>query len=369
MEKQFNLLDVLNVLWNWRLPIIWSSVGVGVGTAIISLFLPNFYLAETAFLAASPDQSQPELFFNKSGIRTYIYGTDSDMDRILTIAESADLVNYLVEQFDLYEHYKIDTANVKAPFRVKKKFFKYYEVKKTDKDAIVLSFEDKDPAFSALVCNAARDKINQIAQTLLKERQHNSISALKKSLEIKRYQLNALSDTLKVLRRTYGIFNPLTQTESLSENYDKLTSRQAKNKGRLEELKNLKGIVRDTIRMLEVEIRGTQDQIDSLQVRLDSINVGLPLIEIYQTQYKEASETLSEDLEQLKQYETVYQADIPALIVIEKAEAPVVKSRPRRSIIVIAAGIIAFVFSVIGVLLFDNYKEIEWDKVFQDGTR
>ena len=364
MERQYNLIDVLSVLFAWRKPIIRTCVAIGVGTAIISLFLPNFYQAKTSFLAASPDRSQPELFFNKSGVRTYVYGTDGDMDRLLTLAQSADLVNYMVEKFDLYNHYEIDTSNIKASYRVKRKFFKYYAVEKTDKDALVLSFEDKDPAFAAQVCNEARDKINSIAQELLKKRQRSAVSALENNINNKRNQLLQLSDTLQVLRKEFGIYNADAQTEKLSELYDRLTSKLVNSVGRYDLMKGMKGIKRDTIRLLEVEIKGTQDQIDTLESRLNKINRGLPEIEVFATQYKEANESLSEDMEQLKQYNTVLNADLPALIVVETAETPVVKSRPRRSIIVIAAGMITFIFSVIGVLLFDAYQDMEWEKIF-----
>ncbi len=366
MERSYNLIDVVKVLFHWRRPIIYTCFAVAIGTAVISLFLPNYYEAETTFLAASPDQSQPELFFNKGGLRTFIYGNDDDMDRLLTLAQSHELVDHLVKKFDLYVHYKIDTTNKKAPYRVKKKFFKYYDIKKTDKDALVLSFEDKDPEFAAVVCNEARRKINETAQKLLKNRQQTAIKALEKNLTNKRDQLRILSDTLQRIRREYGIFNPLAQTESLSEKYDLLNSKLVKSKGRLNVLETLQGIPQDTIKMLSVEIKGIQDQVDTLKTRLEKVNQGLPLIETYEKQYVEANESLSEDQEQLKQYYAVFNAEIPSLIVIEEAEVPVIKSRPRRSIIVIAAGLAAFIFSVIGVLLIDAYKDIKWQEVFKD---
>jgi hypothetical protein len=39
------------------------------------------------------------------------------------------------------------------------------------------------------------------------------------------------------------------------------------------------------------------------------------------------------------------------------------KSRPKRMIIVAAAILAAFIFSTIGILLFENYKNIDWENL------
>ena len=43
---------------------------------------------------------------------------------------------------------------------------------------------------------------------------------------------------------------------------------------------------------------------------------------------------------------------------------PVIKSRPKRSIIVLATVAIAFLFSLIGALLFDTYKDVNWKDIY-----
>ncbi|MEL6718986.1 MAG: hypothetical protein AAFP82_09745 [Bacteroidota bacterium] len=60
-----------------------------------------------------------------------------------------------------------------------------------------------------------------------------------------------------------------------------------------------------------------------------------------------------------------YTAEISAIILVEKAAVPIVKSRPIRSILVLASVIAAFVFMVIGVLLYDNYKDLDWKGIFK----
>src|SRR5690606_37684671 len=114
-----NLLGVLRTLFRWKKAILYLCLAAGVVAAIVVLLVPVYYQATTIFFVASPDQSSPELMFGTSLAEPELYGDESDIDRLLTISESNELVEYLIDSFQLYQHYRIDTANVKAPYYVK----------------------------------------------------------------------------------------------------------------------------------------------------------------------------------------------------------------------------------------------------------
>ena len=140
----------------------------GIGTAIISLFLPNYYQSTTTFYAASPDLGMPDPVGEMEKDRDY-YGEDTDNDRILTIASSNEVIWYLIEKFRLYEHYDIDPSNRKSKDKIVKKFTKLYNVEKTKFEAIEISVEDKDSLMAAAIANEARVRTDIIAQSLMKE--------------------------------------------------------------------------------------------------------------------------------------------------------------------------------------------------------
>ena len=60
---------------------------------------------------------------------------------------------------------------------------------------------------------------------------------------------------------------------------------------------------------------------------------------------------------------TICDGSFPTTLLLESGEVPVVKSRPKRALIVIAAVMIAFILAVLGILIFDNYKEVDWKEV------
>lgn len=360
MDNNLSLIGVLQTLFKWRKQIIRVCLIAGIGTAVISLFLPNYYRSTTIFLVASPDQAKPELIFGKSEYGPQYYGNEDDMDRVLTIAESSELVTFIVDSFHLYQHYNIDSTGRKAPFKVRETFLDLYEVKKTKLGAVELSVEDKDPAIAALIATAARERINEINLQIIKAGQQKSIVTLRNDIAEKEKQLKILGDTLAILRRSYGIYNVVAQTEAMAAQYSEVEAERISTQGRLNAFKAMPGVPRDTIRNLEAKVKGKEDESKNLDERLRIFNEGMPLVLAFEKQYSEANQSLSEDREHLKIYDAAYNAVFPMVFMVEEATPAIVKSRPKRSIIVIAAAAIAFLFSVVGIMLFESYKDINW---------
>lgn len=240
-----------------------------------------------------------------------------------------------------------------------------YTVTKNKRDAIELTVEDQDPERSARMANAAREKINTLAQQLIKKNQARTLQAYRNSIMEKEQELNRLGDSLANLRATYDIYNVEAQSELLSAQSSAARAKLANNERRLNVLRNNSRVPRDTIAFLEANVSGMRDQVDSLQAQIERFRLGMSQVMQMEKQYLEANQTLTEDRERTKQLQATYDSDIPAVILVEEASVPIMKSRPRRSIIVIAAGLIAFLFSTIGVLLFEAYREIDWSGIFR----
>lgn len=363
-----NLLDVLRTIFKWKKAIIYLCLAAGVLAAIVVLLVPVYYRATTVFFVASPDQSTPELIFGNSLSEPELYGNESDIDRLLTIAESNELVEFLIDSFQLYEHYDIRRDNPKAPYNIKLKFFSLYDVQKTKRDAIQLSIEDRDPEMATKITQSAREKINTIAQNLVKTAQGKKITTYEGSIRQKEALLRSIADSLMVLRKRYGIFNTIAQSEFLTTEYTAAEARLAFTRGRLDTMKSFSFPHRDSTNKLTTQVAGLEKQVESLAKRLEDFNNGVAEVDVLTDQYNEASQALSDEKEKLKQYQAAYSANIPALILVEEAERPIIKSRPKRTLIVLASVAIAFFFGIIGVLLFDNYRDVDWRGIYK-GTK
>jgi tyrosine-protein kinase Etk/Wzc len=250
---------------------------------------------------------------------------------------------------------------------VRKAFFGLYEIQKTKRDAITISIEDQDKQQAAQMANAVREKIDKIAQRLIKESQWKAINAYEATIKNKVEELSEISDTLTRLRRRFGIYNTEAQSESLTEQFAKAEAKLIRNRTKLEALRENPGAERDSIINLTALVKGQEEEVQSLEKRLEMLNSGMPIVNILHKQYLEANQSLGEDRERYKVLVSTYESNIPATILVEPATMPLIKSRPKRSIIVLASVAIVLLFSVIAILLIDTYKNVNWREITNEG--
>ncbi len=357
VQKDLKLTDVIKQLLARRKYILGISFGTAVGTAIISLLLPVYFKATTLFYAASPDLASPEQIFGESNTTTRYYGTDSDRDRLFSIAGSSVVTDFLIAKYHLYDRYEIDSTKAKAAYHVKQQLLDLYTVEKTKYDALELSVEDKDPQIAASMANDARERINEEAQRLIRESQQKMLDTYQKTIREQSAFLKTLEDSLRQLRNTYGVYNIESQSEQLSTQLSSEQRQLTFDKARLKRYREIGGIPRDTIRYLQASISAREQSLKEVQNRLEQFSQGMSHIQMLEESHEEISQKLSKLQTRQKQLQTALQSGFTALHIVETAKVPSIKSRPKRSILVILATMAAFMFAVFGVLLYENYKD------------
>lgn len=371
MSNRDNLLGVFSSIYRWRKAIRNICLITLIGSIVITLLLDNYYKATTIFYPASPELANPELIFGYTSKVTEYFGSDRDLDRLVEISVSNEVVDYMVSKFKLYEHYDIDSTSKEGPYKVRKQFRKLYSVLKNRNDAIELSIEDTDAQLASVMANAARDKINGIGQRLIKSSQATLLATFEDNMSRKRTELAILGDSLNTLKKFYNIYDAGTQGGQLAENLTKAESEIIRGRARLEILENNPLIPQDTIQYIKADVRAYERELSRLtspgvkddRLNLERFNEGLPKVSILADLHFQGRKQLSYDLERYNQIMAAYKTDIPSLQLVETAETPRIKSRPGRTVIVLASVIAAFFFSVLGALIADAYKEVNWREV------
>ena len=358
-----SLLDVVRTIFKWKKPIFITCATVGIVTALISLLLPNYYAASTTFYAASPSLQSPSVIFGETSKELEFYGESEDMDRLLQAAQSNELFHFMNKKFDMYQHYDIDTSNIKAPYKLRTRFYKHFNVKKNERGAIVLTMEDKDRKMAASMANNARDKINEVANKLIRGSQYEIIKSYEKQIEEKEKTLGELADSLSILRKEYGIFDASFQKEVMGTMMPNLQASIASENARLEIYKK-KGR-RDSINVISTRIIGLEGKLKSLTTGKNGLDVSEGISKIDQLAKVEQAiiEELGEDKADYEKYKSAFAVPKPALFIQDHAEVPVVKSRPKRSFIVLGITFLAFLFSVLGILLLEYNRDVDWKSI------
>lgn len=370
--QEYSLISLVRTLHAWRKPLIYITLGVAVISAVISLLIPVYYSASTVFYAASQDLFKPQKVFGYSQSEMYYYGGSEDIDRLLTAATSHEITEHLVNEFNLFDHYRIKNGSPKSSYRIREKLMDLYKITRTKYDAIEITVEDQDPEVAARMANSARDKINHVITEVIKGSQRDLITSYQEAIHAKQLALSAIEDSLHKFQTAYGIYDPDAQTEYLSTLVTTVETQLVRERAMLKSYKDNRSGgrgVADSIVHLTASIAGLEQQRDLLigtdttsqnQYNFERFTGGKGRVELYSDAYRKAVNTLNLDREMVKQMEAAVALDVTAVHLIEAASVPVIKSRPRRSLLVLSATFAAFIFTAFGILLLESFKGQDW---------
>lgn len=373
-EQKDSLLPILGTFYPWRRHIMYVTLGAFVLSILGSLLMKNHYQGKTIFYAASQDLFKPEKVYGGSGTEMYYYGSGEDIDRILTVGNSNETLDYLIDSFDLWSVYKIKSGTPKARFKMRKAFRENFKILLTKQDALELTIEDQNPERAAAMANAARQKIDDRVRSIIRNSQIALVSSFGHSIKAKEKIMQGILDTLIYYRQKTGIYDAGAQTEYLAGRVTDITNSVERERASLQSMQkmNLSPKLRDSLQVIQARISGQERELDILtgtgstsNYNLTNFNMSKGQIEMLEFRYQRAYEQIGYDMEKLKIYNSAVEINIPSLHLIEPAEVPLYKQRPKRSVIVIACTLAAFLFSLASILAMESYRQTDWSVVWK----
>ncbi len=199
MNNSFSLIDLIRIVLKWKWPIVILTVLAASGSAIVSLVLPEYYESSSLILPANPAVGDRQTIFAKeSGIQPVTYfGTKEDVNRLLTLANSSPIVDFIINNYKLWEHYGIDTTSSGYwRYKVKKEFEKNYNAIKTENGFISITLIDRDFKLAAEMVNMIVKAIDQHNSEMIQESKTQILESLTGELENNRKNVAVLTDSL-----------------------------------------------------------------------------------------------------------------------------------------------------------------------------
>ncbi len=364
MNQEYSLIEILKTLSKWIKPIAYATIGITILSAIILLMLPNYYKASTVFYAGHPDLAQPAPVGGGPTNTTYIYGTDNDLDRLFAISTSSELYNTLIEKYDLYNHYDIDPDNKKAKAKIRLRLSKLYQTLKTEYGAINLTVEDKDPVLARDMANDAREIINSLSQKMVKASQSKTIGSFEQNLKEKQAKSIILNDSLSRVKGRYDIYSSQSQGEVYAELITTTNTSMEALKSEIEMYRNsrLKGAA-DSVRIKRIKYTSNEKKLASLEKKANLYNSGVSIVDKLTQELSRLNDQISLDKERKRQLEASYNTPYSALLLVEAAETPIDKSRPKRTILLAMIGLMTLVLCILVAFLLENYRKINWSEI------
>ncbi len=314
--EQFNLLTFFKTIWKWRKPVLIVCGIAIVGSVVITdpHIMRPYFEANSSFYPLNPQMTSSGTLF--SGGDNYLFGGSADVDRILSIAGSAPLELHIVKRFDLFKHYKIDSAHERYPiYSVLKELEDNYTYEKNDKGAVVIVIQDHDRFLAAQMVNEIVNKIDQTNRDLLNENKKKILAIYKNKLRDKEAEVKNLTDTIFNLKQQHNLYTDISDLPS--------------------------------------QIKNSQGQ------RTAAYQAASERVKVLEEKKKGAIRELNNNIVEYEQYKASINTDVPTLFVLDKAFPPERKSKPIRWLIVMGSALVSFILCALAILLIERFTAIK----------
>ena len=371
-KTNYSLLDIIGILYRWRMPLIGLILSTTAGAIIVSLLLDNYYTAFATFVPTNEEQK----LFDSAGNLT-LYGDDEAVSRVLIFAESSPFVNHMIQKFNLAERYDIDVSSAKGQNQVDKAFRKLYDIKRNKHSGLEISIQDKDPQVAYDMVQEALTKVEELYRAATSGNKELIKETYEKAIAEKEQELIEVADTLTTLRKKFNIFDVKTQSKELSAMLTHIEGQLAYDQAKLKRFIEMKAH-KDSIINTEARIAGAINQKalmrgglkgeEKIETSADiyAFNKGRDPVIYWETKIANLNEELSLIITQFAKFKTHAYSNIAGIIVLEPVQVPTLKSYPIRSFMVIGATLVSIILGIIGVLILDAYKRINWKEVLYE---
>ncbi len=213
MASQKNIISLFTTLFRWRKFIIIVIVLAAAISTIIALRKPDYYKSTAIFYPSNiATYDRVILFSTESSDKVLNYfGTKEDVSRMLAIARSNDLIDDVIQKFDLAKSYGIDSSSNRWRFKVRKQFESNYKAIRTELGNIELSIWDQNPQTASEMVNYIMNETDRINTAMVVDRYKGISEKINVQLTEKGRALQKLTDSLAAFRDTSKVIYRLTR--------------------------------------------------------------------------------------------------------------------------------------------------------------
>ncbi|MBO7134549.1 MAG: hypothetical protein J6W06_10390 [Bacteroidales bacterium] len=203
MESYFKTKSIFSMIAKWK----WHLLIITVVAAILGYVFSCPYFIHPKF------KSSATLY----PANIICHSDESESEQMLEMLESDDIKFHIIEKYDLYNHYAIDTA-AKGSLA---KMMTYYEdnviIEKTPNDAVKITVCDEDPQIAADIANSIIENYDNLVLKMNAEKSAELFDIYSAAAKEKAHVIDSLSDVIKMYGTEYGMIDEKSQTRAYSE--------------------------------------------------------------------------------------------------------------------------------------------------------
>ena len=319
--------NLLVLLFKWRKPIIIVCAAAAVVSAVVSLLMKEKYKSMVTMYAEQQHSFGAQLLELVKTEDILAYGEEEDAERLLQMINSDQVRNRIVEKYNLWDVYEIKREDRGANTLIAREYSDNVSAKLTKFGSVEVAVLDGDPQRAANMANDIAQFADSLSNRMRSERAMQAFVYAQNSLNNLQTEVQVMEDSMKVLQEM-GVYSYIDQVAALTEQYGTALATGHPDRAQL-----------------------IKDQMDFLSK--------------YGTAYNKLYMRLEESYEKLgvlkKRYDLMkidVESNIPSMRIVDQASAADKKSYPIRWLIVAMSIASAFVFTVIFLLIWDNFRRL-----------
>ncbi|MBL7779066.1 MAG: hypothetical protein JNK66_12340 [Chitinophagales bacterium] len=208
MNQELNLIETIRIIIKWKKQLLGAIACSGVVAALFSLLvMDEYYYSWSILYPVNQMQNDRAVIFNteNAGGQIEYFGTKGDVNRLVSIANSAPIREYIIDSFKLVEHYKIDGNSKYFKTKVRKEFEGNYKAIKNEREAVEISIYDTDPKVAANILVAIIQKMDEVNKLTINETKLRLYNLINEQITTQQNRIDLTDDSLASLTTRYNI--------------------------------------------------------------------------------------------------------------------------------------------------------------------
>lgn len=322
--------NLLILLYKWRKPIIIVCAAAALVSAAVSLLMKERYRSTVVLYAEQQHSFGAQLLEDVQKEDLLTFGEEEDAERLLQVINSDKVRNRIIEKYILWDVYNISKDQRGANTLIAREYQDNVSAKLTKFGSVEVSVLDEKPERARDMANDIASFADSVANKMSSDRALQAFRYAEGSLTTLREEVRLMEDSMQTLQEM-GVYSYSDQISALTEMYGTAIA------------------------------GGHPDRAQKIKDQMDFLSK-------YGTAYNKLEVNLSESYEKLatlrKRYDLLkidVDSKIPVMRIVDNASAADKKSFPIRWLIVAMSTASAFVFTVIFLLLWDNFKRLRFE--------
>jgi len=363
--ESFNLSNVVRAISAHKKRIIAITVGAALLSAGISLLIPPTFTATTTLLPPQQAQSNAAALLSQlggaAGVVASATGIKNPSDMYLGILKSRTISDEVVQRLKLQAVYETN-----SPERARKALQASTFISAGKDGMITISVDDHDKVRAAQIANTYVDALEKLTRALALTEASKRRLFFEKQLEAAKNNLASAELALKRGLDARGVISVDADSRTVLETIAKLRARISAKEVELNAMKSFVTENNNEFKRTQAELQSMRSELSTLEngrasTGLDTEDSGnRPGLEsirlLREVKYNQMLyELLAKQFEAARLEEA---RDSAVIQVLDPAIPPEQKSKPRRSLIVLAATSFAFLLSLAYCLWVESRKRI-----------